>query len=54
MAAEIEKSFPDATVELIGGGKGDFIVKADDRLLWDKKGDQRRFPDEGEVVSKMG
>ena len=35
---------PDANVEIIRGGKGDFIVKADGRLLWDKNGKDRDFP----------
>ncbi len=53
MAAEIEASFPGATVELIGGGRGDFIVKRDDEIFWDKRNVEGRFPDDGEVVARL-
>ncbi len=53
MAAEIAKAFPAADVELVDGGRGDFIVKRDGRLLWDKRNDQGRFPDEPEILDAL-
>ena len=53
MAAEIEKSFPDATVDLIDGGRGDFIVKRDGAELWNKRNDQGRFPEHAEILSQL-
>lgn len=46
---------PGAKVEKIPGGKGDFLVKAGPRLLWDKRGrDGDRFPEPREILSQLG
>ena len=44
---------PDANVEIIRGGKGDFIVKADGRLLWDKNGKDRDFPAPEQILGQL-
>ena len=37
------------------GGRGDFVVKADGALLWDKKRrDGDRFPQHDEVLRQLG
>ena len=54
MAAKIKASYPGAEVELIGGGKGDFIVKADQRELWNKKQMGNEFPEEATILEKLG
>lgn len=53
MAAEIEKSFPDADVQLLEGGRGDFLVKRDGAVLWDKRNDQGRFPEHAEIIDQL-
>jgi predicted Rdx family selenoprotein len=36
------------------GGKGDFVVKAGDRLLWDKKGKNGgEFPKHDQILSQL-
>lgn len=45
---------PGAEVEIKPGGKGDFIVTADGRVLWDKRrknGDE--FPPESVIVDAL-
>ena len=37
LAAAIEAAHPNASVDKQPGGKGDFIVKADGRELWNKR-----------------
>ena len=49
MAAELKESFG-VDVVLIEGGGGDFEVKVDDEVVWDKLRLQPRFPDQGEVT----
>ena len=53
MGAKIKAAIPDAEVELIRGGKGDFIVKADGRELWNKRQMDDEFPVEEAIVSAM-
>ena len=37
------------------GGRGDFVVKADGALLWDKKRrDGDRFPQHDEILRQLG
>lgn len=52
MATEIRAVFPNATVELVPGGKGDFIVVADGKSLWNKR-EAGRFPETGEIVPHL-
>ncbi|MBX3462843.1 MAG: Rdx family protein [Planctomycetes bacterium] len=45
---------PGATVEKRPGGKGDFRVEADGRLLWDKRGrDGGEFPEPAEILARL-
>ncbi|MFN3242257.1 MAG: Rdx family protein [Planctomycetota bacterium] len=54
LAAAIESAHPDATVEKIPGGKGDFVVKVDGRELWDKRAHaETRFPEHDEILSQL-
>ena len=52
MAAAIKKKYA-ADTELIPGGKGNFKVWQDDRLLFSKK-DVGRFPKHEEIFDKVG
>ena len=45
--------FPKSNVELIGGGRGDFIVKADGAELWNKKQMGDEFPEPEVILEKM-
>jgi len=55
LAAAIQKAHPRAKVETRPGGRGDFLVKADSKTLWDKRRrDDDRFPDEREILSQLG
>lgn len=46
---------PGARVEKIPGGKGDFRVQADGRLLWDKRGaNGGEFPAPDDILSQLG
>ena len=40
-------------MELIGGGKGDFIVKADGTELWNKKQMGNEFPEPDVILERM-
>ena len=35
------------------GGRGDFIVIADGKLLWDKRNREGRFPEPEEIVKLL-
>lgn len=55
LAAAIGKAHPKATVETKPGGKGDFLVKADGKVLWDKRRrDDDRFPEPREILTQLG
>lgn len=54
MAAKIEQAFPEVQVELIRGGKGNFIVKVDGKELWNKRQMEDRFPEEAAIVRQLG
>jgi hypothetical protein len=53
LAAKIEKAFPDTRVRLQPGGRGDFIVTADGRELWNKLQMRNRFPLDDEIVEAL-
>lgn len=53
MASAIESSVEGASVELVEGGKGDFLVDVDGRVIWDKRNDQGRFPEHEEILSQL-
>lgn len=45
---------PGAEVELAPGGRGDFIVRADGDVVWDKRAMGGRYPDEDELAASLG
>lgn len=49
----LSEHYPDITVELVGGGRGDFIVTADGTTLWNKKA-EGGFPSEPAMVKALG
>jgi len=53
LGAKLEQTFPESTVELIPGGRGDFIVTVDQRVVWDKKQMNNNFPDEDRLVNGL-
>jgi predicted Rdx family selenoprotein len=54
LAAAIQRAHAKAKVETKPGGRGDFLVKADGRVLWDKRRrDDERFPEDGEILSQL-
>ena len=53
MGAAIRKAHPEAEIDLVGGGKGDFIVKADGQLLWDKRRMDDEFPEEVTILDRL-
>ena len=53
LAAEINRAHPDAKVELIDGGRGDFIVKADGVELWNKNASGRGFPEHSQILERL-
>jgi predicted Rdx family selenoprotein len=53
LGAKIETAFPGTKVELRGGGRGDFIVTADGRELWNKRRMGDQFPDEDAIVEML-
>ena len=46
------REMPGTEVELVRGGRGDFIVKADETVLWDKRV-TGGFPDDGRIVETL-
>ena len=44
---------PGTEVELVKGGRGDFIVTADGSVVWNKKKQGDQFPDEARVVEAL-
>jgi predicted Rdx family selenoprotein len=53
LGARIEQAFPEARVELEGGGRGDFIVTRDGEQLWNKRQMGDEFPDEDAIVEAL-
>ena len=50
MEAEILQSFPDAKIQLIGGGGGIFDIHLDGALLYSKQKDScGGFPEQGQI-----
>jgi predicted Rdx family selenoprotein len=52
LAAEIERRFPDATVELIPSSGGRFEVVADGKAVFEKS-KVRRHAEAGEVIASL-
>jgi len=50
LEAELKAKYPDSKIKLIPGGGGIFDVKCDGRLVYSKKNQGKRFPNEGEVT----
>lgn len=54
LAVAIQKAHPKSKIDKKPGGRGDFIVKADGKLLWDKrKREDDRFPEPEEILSQI-
>jgi predicted Rdx family selenoprotein len=53
LAAAIRKAHPKATIETKPGGRGDFLVTADGKRIWDKKGKDGDFPPAAEVLKRL-
>ncbi|MGA0058659.1 MAG: Rdx family protein [Planctomycetota bacterium] len=49
----MEGAFPESSVELKPGGRGDFVVTADGRTIYDKRRQGDRFPSEGEILAAL-
>lgn len=49
----IVKAFPDAQVKLEGGGRGDFIVTAGGRELWNRRQMGGRFPKDDDIIEAL-
>lgn len=49
MKDEILSKFPNADIELIAGGNGNFIVEVEDRVIFSKK-ETNRFPNKNEIL----
>lgn len=45
---------PAAVVEVVPGGRGDFVVIADGERIWDKRAMGDRFPEDEEIVAAIG
>lgn len=48
----IQKTFPEAKLTLIPGGRGDFLVKVDGAEIWNKR-ESGRFPEHDEILGKL-
>ncbi|MBI4816712.1 MAG: hypothetical protein HY791_10665 [Deltaproteobacteria bacterium] len=53
MAAKIQRAVPTVEVELVSGGKGDFIVTCDGVELWNKRAMDDEFPEEDALVARL-
>ena len=51
VAEELQKDFNDVKVSFEVGGRGDFIVELDEKVIFSKKAlkDGERFPEVGEI-----
>jgi predicted Rdx family selenoprotein len=54
LGAAIRSAHPDAEVDLVPGGRGDFIVTADGQRLWDKRRMDDQFPEHRVILDKLG
>ncbi|MCA8964354.1 MAG: hypothetical protein H6838_14320 [Planctomycetes bacterium] len=54
MAAAIRAAHPSAKVVTKPGSKGDFLVTADGKLLWDKRHrDDNEFPTHAQILDQF-
>ncbi len=54
MAAAIEAAHPGIKVDNKPGGKGDFIVTADNQEIWNKMAHpDQRFPEHDEILPQL-
>jgi len=53
LVAAIRGQHPDAEVELIKGGSGNFIVIADGKELWHKRQMGDEFPENQAILDKL-
>lgn len=54
LAAAIKKAHPHAKVETKPGGRGDFLVKLDGKVLWHKRErEDDRFPEDREILQQI-
>jgi selT/selW/selH-like putative selenoprotein len=53
LSAAITARFPNAQIELVGGGKGVFNVQLDGNEIWDKH-DRGGFPTEDAILDQLG
>ncbi len=53
MAASITNEHPDAKIELIRGGSGNFIVTVGDDTLWHKRQMGDEFPEHSVIIEKL-
>jgi predicted Rdx family selenoprotein len=44
---------PDAKVELVEGGGGDFLVDVDGRRIWNKREMGNEFPDHDVILQQL-
>jgi predicted Rdx family selenoprotein len=50
---DIRREFPEAEIELIPGGGGNFIVHRDGDLLWHKRQMGDAFPEHAVILEKL-
>ncbi|GDY03021.1 hypothetical protein LBMAG49_23500 [Planctomycetota bacterium] len=54
MAATIKQTYPLAKIATRPGGRGDFVVTCDGRVLWDKKrNNDNQFPDAMAILNQL-
>jgi selT/selW/selH-like putative selenoprotein len=53
LAAAISKAHPKATIDKKPGGRGDFRVTVDGKVVWDKNGKDRDFPSPEQVLKQL-
>ncbi len=46
------QELPGTDIQLVRGGRGDFIVEADGEILWDKRS-RGSFPDDAGIVEQL-
>jgi len=54
LADRIRQKFPSASIELVKGRGGIFLVTTPDTTLWDKHAQDDQFPDEGFILDQLG
>jgi predicted Rdx family selenoprotein len=53
LAATLQKKFPSAKITTNPGRRGDFLVKADGKVVWDKHAMDGKFPTEAQVLAAL-